>query len=265
MAHARPGGPVPRGRPEHDSQMVRPGPRAGLLHPRRPPPLAPQRPRELPRPLRPGRPAEVRPARPPRRRRREGARARPREPRVRGLRRPRGRQRRRGAGGDRGGEARPRPARRDDAARRRLGDAAPRAGALRRRRDPGRHVQRQGRRGGAAARRNGRRAGLRGHAVRPPAAARPDEDDRTRLTSWDRHAERVIVHHRWTPLDHVCVFLTRSGTWGAGWIVLASVLARVRRNGWILFWTAACVYLADGIASLVKYAVRENRPDLPKA
>ena len=43
------------------------------------------------------------------------------------------------------------------------------------------------------------------------------------------------------------------------------MLALVRRNGWILFWTAACVYLADGIASLVKYAVRENRPDLPKA
>ena len=42
------------------------------------------------------------------------------------------------------GAARPDPARRDDAAGRRLGDAAPGPGAARRRRDPGRHVQRQG-------------------------------------------------------------------------------------------------------------------------
>jgi membrane-associated phospholipid phosphatase len=47
--------------------------------------------------------------------------------------------------------------------------------------------------------------------------------------------------------------------------VLALVLALVRRDVWILLWTAACVYAADGIASLVKYAVGENRPDFPHA
>jgi membrane-associated phospholipid phosphatase len=47
--------------------------------------------------------------------------------------------------------------------------------------------------------------------------------------------------------------------------VLALVLALVRRNWWILFWTAACVYAADGIASILKYAVGEHRPDFPKS
>ena len=62
---------------------------------------------------------------------------------------------------DRRGEARPCPPRRDDAARRRLGDAAPHAGALRRRLDPGRDVQRQGRRAGGRSR---QRAAARRHS-----------------------------------------------------------------------------------------------------
>ena len=39
----------------------------------------------------------------------------------------------------------------------------------------------------------------------------------------------------------------------------------MRRNVWIFVWTAACVFAADLIASLVKYAVGERRPDFPKA
>ena len=52
-----------------------------------------------------------------------------------------------GLSGARRGAAGPDPARRDDAPGGRLGDAPPRAGAPRRRRDPGDHVQREGRRG----------------------------------------------------------------------------------------------------------------------
>src|SRR5690348_3590037 len=263
MAHARAGGPLSRRRPEHDPQMVGSGPRPGLLHAWRSPTVPPLGPRVVSRPLGPAGPAEERPARTPRRRRREGARARPRQPRVRGLHRPRGRERRGGDGGDRGGEAGSRPARRDDAARRRLGDAAPRARALRRRRDPGRHVQRQGRRRGGAPGERGRRAGVHRQAVRSAAADRPDEVDRSRLTSWDRHAERWIVHHRWRPLNHVFVWLTKIGTHGLVWLVLAVIVAVLLRSVWVFVVIAAAVLAADGIAGIVKLAVGESRPNEP--
>ena len=41
-----------------------------------------------------------------------------------------------------------------------------------------------------------RRAGLRRQAVRPARADRPDEADRSGLISADRHLERWVVHHR---------------------------------------------------------------------
>ena len=132
----------------------------------------------------PGRPAEGGPARPPRRRRREGARARPRQSRVRGLRRARGRRAPTRASRRSRRRSPISPPRRDDAARRRLGDAAPRPGALRRRRDPGRDVQRQGRRGGAGSRR--RRAARKASSASRSTCStcRADEADRTRLTVW---------------------------------------------------------------------------------
>ena len=49
------------------------------------------------------------------------------------------------------------------------------------------------------------------------------------------------------------------------WIALALVLALVKREWRLLAITAACVYLADGIAEVLKYAVGEHRPDFPKA
>src|SRR4051812_33671463 len=137
----------------------------------------------------------------------------------------RGRKRTAGARGDRGGEARPRPPRRDDAAGRRLGDAPPDPGSVRRGRDTGDHVQRPGGRGSPDAGGLGRRPRLRRQAVRPAAADRPDEADRTRLTGWDRHAERWIVHHRWHPLNDLFVFLTKIGSHGLLWLILRLLLA----------------------------------------
>jgi undecaprenyl-diphosphatase len=49
------------------------------------------------------------------------------------------------------------------------------------------------------------------------------------------------------------------------WIALALVLAFLRREWRILVVTAACVYVADAVAEIVKYAVGEKRPDFPKA
>src|SRR5882672_10817042 len=262
MADARAGGPFPRRRPEHDPEVVRQRPCAGLLHPGRAPAVPTQRPRGVPRPLRPRRPAEVGAARSARRRRREGAGARPREPRVRGLHCPRGGRRRRGPVGDRGGEARPHPPRRDDAARRRLGDAAAHPGPVRRRRHSGRDVQRQAGRGGAGQGRVERGAGLRREAVRPAAPDRPDEADRPRLTALDRHWERWVVHHRWHPLNEVFVWLSRIGTWGVVWLALALVLAVSWRRSSVFVAVLLADAAADGIAGALKSAFGEQRPPL---
>src|SRR5581483_5748306 len=240
---------LPRRGAEHDSQMVRSGPRPGLLYPGRAPALPPLRSRGLPRPLGARWEAEGGPARPPRRRRRQGARARPRQPGVRGVHRPRGGERRRGARGDLRGEARPRAPRRDDAARRR--------------RDPRRDVQRPGRRAGEDPGDDGRRPGVRRQAVRPAAADRPDEGDRTGLTGWDRQAERWIVHHRWPPLNDLFVWLTKIGSHGFVWLVLGLALSLAWRRLMPFALVLLAVAAADGIAGLVKAAVGENRPSEP--
>jgi undecaprenyl-diphosphatase len=49
------------------------------------------------------------------------------------------------------------------------------------------------------------------------------------------------------------------------WIALALVFALLRRDWRMLVIAAACVYAADGIASIVKDAVGEHRPDVPHA
>ena len=155
LADARPGGQVPRRRPEHDPQMVRPGPLPAFYTPGGHRRYRRARPRPVPRALGPAA---------------RRARARPLvlivddDDRLRefvrvnlemeGYMVREAGERRGGAGGARRGVAGPDPARRDDAAGRRLGDAAAGAGAPRRRRDPGDHVQRQGRRADGAARRS---------------------------------------------------------------------------------------------------------------
>jgi undecaprenyl-diphosphatase len=49
------------------------------------------------------------------------------------------------------------------------------------------------------------------------------------------------------------------------WIALALALTLVKREWQILIVTAVCVYVADGIASLIKIATHEHRPTFPKA
>ena len=226
MADARPGGAVPRRRAEHDPQVVRPGPRARLLHARRPPPLpaAPTSRRSSSAPGPGGRPSAARSCssstttsacasssastsssratRCARRRAPTRALAAIEEPKPG-----------------------PRPARRDDARRRRLGAAAPDPGAARRRRDPGDHVQRQGRR--AVPPPQASRRGAQGFVGKPfdpqqlidadEAARPPDRSDRTRPCR-----ARGSSQHRVASLDPVFVWLSRIGTWGAVWLALAA-------------------------------------------
>src|SRR2546430_463080 len=59
MAHPRAGGPVPRGGPEHDPEMVGSWPRSGLLHAGRAPAVPPVGPGDGPRALPPPRQDEA--------------------------------------------------------------------------------------------------------------------------------------------------------------------------------------------------------------
>jgi undecaprenyl-diphosphatase len=83
------------------------------------------------------------------------------------------------------------------------------------------------------------------------------------LTSWDRHLERWIVHHRWHALNEVFVWLTKIGSHGFVWLALGLVLAVVRRRALPFVVVALAVLAADGLAALVKLAVGENRPTEP--
>jgi undecaprenyl-diphosphatase len=78
----------------------------------------------------------------------------------------------------------------------------------------------------------------------------------------DQHVYRWIVHHRGEPFDTIFVALTRIGTYGLVWIVLAALAAWLWRKPEIL----ALVLLADGAAqalsSLGKLITDRPRPPL---
>jgi undecaprenyl-diphosphatase len=81
--------------------------------------------------------------------------------------------------------------------------------------------------------------------------------------------ERWVVHHRWHPLDDVFVWLTRIGTWGAVWLLLAVGLAVVWRRASLLIAVALADVAADSLAGALKAATQVERPPLryvhPKA
>jgi undecaprenyl-diphosphatase len=89
------------------------------------------------------------------------------------------------------------------------------------------------------------------------------------LTGFDRHWERWVVHHRWHPIDQIFVWLTRIGTWGAIWLLVALALALVWRRLSIFIAVALADLAADSLAAALKAATSIDRPPLryvhPKA
>jgi undecaprenyl-diphosphatase len=73
------------------------------------------------------------------------------------------------------------------------------------------------------------------------------------------------VHHRWHPLNEIFVWITKAGTHGLIWLALAVIVSVWRRSAFPFVITALAVLAADGLAGLVKAAVRENRPTSPDA
>ncbi len=69
-----------------------------------------------------------------------------------------------------------------------------------------------------------------------------------------------MIHHRWHPLNDVFVWLSKIGTDGIVWLVIGLVLALVWRRTLPFVLVVLAVAAADGIATLLKVAIGENRP-----
>jgi len=80
------------------------------------------------------------------------------------------------------------------------------------------------------------------------------------LISLDKRVEAWIVAHRTGWLDWLSIFLSRIGTLGAVWIVIALVLAVLWRRPWILVAVVAADLAADVLAALGKSIVARHRP-----
>lgn len=66
--------------------------------------------------------------------------------------------------------------------------------------------------------------------------------------------------HRWSPLDHVFVWLSNIGTWGAVWLALGLALALLRRSPRVFVLVLLADAAANGLASAIQAAVGERRP-----
>ena len=80
------------------------------------------------------------------------------------------------------------------------------------------------------------------------------------LTAFDRHLERWVVHHRTSGLNWLFEALSRAGTFGAIWILIAFLLALAWRRWGVFVVTAASVAVADLAATALKAVVDVQRP-----
>jgi undecaprenyl-diphosphatase len=80
------------------------------------------------------------------------------------------------------------------------------------------------------------------------------------VTSWDRSVERWIVQHRWHPLNHVFVWLSKIGTYGLVWLVLALALSLAWRRWQPFVLVLLADAAADGLAGILKVAFGVHRP-----
>jgi undecaprenyl-diphosphatase len=69
-----------------------------------------------------------------------------------------------------------------------------------------------------------------------------------------------VIHHRWHPLNDVFVWLSKIGTYGLVWLVIGLVVSLVWRRALPFALVVLAVAAADGIATLLKVAIGENRP-----
>ena len=67
------------------------------------------------------------------------------------------------------------------------------------------------------------------------------------MISIDQRLERFVVHHRAEPFDTIFVWLSRIGSFGIVWIVIAAVIAFVWKRPAALPLTFMAVLLCDAV------------------
>jgi undecaprenyl-diphosphatase len=80
------------------------------------------------------------------------------------------------------------------------------------------------------------------------------------VISLDRRVEHWIVAHRTGFLDGVSIFLSRIGTIGAVWVLIAIVLAVVWRRPWLVVPVLVADAAAELLADLGKLIIHRHRP-----
>ena len=80
------------------------------------------------------------------------------------------------------------------------------------------------------------------------------------MLGWDRRLEGWIVAHRVGVLDPLAEGLSYVGRWAAVWLVIAVVVAVLRRRADVLLWTALAALLASLAAEGLKAATGRERP-----
>jgi undecaprenyl-diphosphatase len=80
------------------------------------------------------------------------------------------------------------------------------------------------------------------------------------VISLDRRVEHWIASHRTGVVDQISVFLSRIGTLGLVWILIAALLALLWRRPWLLVSVLVAVLAADLLADLGKLIVHRHRP-----
>jgi undecaprenyl-diphosphatase len=80
--------------------------------------------------------------------------------------------------------------------------------------------------------------------------------------SLDRELDRWIVHHRGEPFDSFFVALSRIGTWGIVWIILAALAVWLWRKPVVLPLVFLADLLAQTFSTLGKLITDRPRPGL---
>ena len=78
----------------------------------------------------------------------------------------------------------------------------------------------------------------------------------------DTRLERWVVHHRVHGLDEAFVALTRIGTQGAIWLLIAIIAALYWRRSAIFLYVALADLLAGVSSDLLRHAIGRERPPL---
>ena len=78
----------------------------------------------------------------------------------------------------------------------------------------------------------------------------------------DQRLDRFVVHHRAEPFDTLFVWLSRAGTYGLVWILIAAAVAFFWKRPYAVPLTLLAVVLGEATTDLAKALIHRDRPGL---